>query len=167
MLLAKGANKLARNKKGRKPGDVFSPSVEDADRKRIKLMLGMGEVQDPPIVAAPAPSLAPTSETSTSESTAAPGGREDAANGVSRRGVGGGGGGGAPVGRNGTLAGPQYGDIATAPSNSSTALPPPAYKVRGVFFGEGGVTIIMPMITVSFAYVWYLFGWWWWWWWWW
>lgn len=38
----KGANKLARNKKGRKPGDVFSPTVEEHKKERIKEMLGMG-----------------------------------------------------------------------------------------------------------------------------
>lgn len=42
VLLLKGANKLARNKKGRKPGDVFSPTVEDENKERIKAMLGMG-----------------------------------------------------------------------------------------------------------------------------
>lgn len=42
VLLLKGANKLARNKKGRKPGDVFSPTVEEENKERIKAMLGMG-----------------------------------------------------------------------------------------------------------------------------
>lgn len=41
VLLLKGANKLARNKKGRKPGDVFSPTVEEEKKERIKGMLGM------------------------------------------------------------------------------------------------------------------------------
>ena len=42
VLLLKGADKLARNKKGRKPGDVFSPQVEEENKERIKMMLDMG-----------------------------------------------------------------------------------------------------------------------------
>lgn len=42
VLLAKGANQLARNKKGRKPGDVFSPTVDEDKKERIKALLGIG-----------------------------------------------------------------------------------------------------------------------------
>ncbi|CAM9838483.1 unnamed protein product [Discosporangium mesarthrocarpum] len=41
VLLDKGANRLARNKKGRKPGDVFSPQVDKDKQDKIKAMLGM------------------------------------------------------------------------------------------------------------------------------
>lgn len=44
VLLKKGANRLALNKKGRKPGDVFSPTVEDDKKDRIKVMLGMARL---------------------------------------------------------------------------------------------------------------------------
>ncbi|CAN0452678.1 unnamed protein product, partial [Ascophyllum nodosum] len=36
------ADKLARNKKGRIPGDLFCPQVEEENKKRIKMMLDMG-----------------------------------------------------------------------------------------------------------------------------
>ena len=42
VLLLKGADKLARNKKGRIPGDLFCPQVEQENKERIKMMLDMG-----------------------------------------------------------------------------------------------------------------------------
>ncbi|CAN0467168.1 unnamed protein product, partial [Ascophyllum nodosum] len=42
VLLLKGADKLAQNRKGRIPGDLFSPQVEEENKKRIKMMLDMG-----------------------------------------------------------------------------------------------------------------------------
>ena len=42
VLLLKGADKLARNKKGRIPGDVFCRQVAVYNKERIKRMLGMG-----------------------------------------------------------------------------------------------------------------------------
>ncbi|CAM9313052.1 unnamed protein product, partial [Ascophyllum nodosum] len=42
VLLLKGADKSARNKRGRKPGDVFCPQVAVYNKERIKRMLGMG-----------------------------------------------------------------------------------------------------------------------------
>ena len=42
VLLLKGADKLARNKKGRVPGDLFCPQVEEENKERIKRMLDMG-----------------------------------------------------------------------------------------------------------------------------
>ena len=42
VLLLKGADKLARNKKGRKPGDLFCSQVEEENKERIKMMPDMG-----------------------------------------------------------------------------------------------------------------------------
>lgn len=115
MLLDKGANKLARNKKGRKPGDVFSPTVEDDKKERIKNMLGMGAQQAQEAAAASAATGA-AAATAATAATAAAGGAKAA------RGAAGASGG------NGVMAGGSSynGD---ASSLVAAAVPPPAYKV--------------------------------------
>lgn len=116
VLLDKGANRLARNKKGRKPGDVFSPTVEDGKKERIKIMLGMGTAD-----ASAQPAAASTPAAASAASTAATSAVE---NGVeAARGAG-----GTAGGKGGSAGGSSYkgnGDVA----GSTAGVPPPAYKV--------------------------------------
>ncbi|CAN0495366.1 unnamed protein product, partial [Ectocarpus sp. 12 AP-2014] len=115
VLLDKGANRLARNKKGRKPGDVFSPTVEDDKKERIKIMLGMGTAD-----ASAQPAAASTPAAASAASTAATSAVE---NGVqAARGTG-----GTVGGKGGSAGGSSYkgnGDV----SGSTAGVPPPAYK---------------------------------------
>lgn len=116
VLLDKGANRLARNKKGRKPGDVFSPTVEDDKKERIKIMLGMGTA-DASAQPAAASTPAAASATSTAATSAVENGVEAA------RGTG-----GSTGGKGGSAGGSSYkgnGDVA----GSTAGVPPPAYKV--------------------------------------
>lgn len=118
VLLDKGANKLARNKKGRKPGDVFSPTVEDDKKERIKSMLGMGAPQAQEAApAATATAAAPAAATAVAAATSAAsavGGGAKAARGA--------------AGGNGVMAGGSNykGDVSAL---TAAAVPPPAYKV--------------------------------------
>lgn len=87
VLLTKGANKLARNKKGRKPGDVFSPTVEDDKKERIKNMLGMGtgQAQDAPTSAAAVPVASSAGAAATATAVAKAVGRASAENSAATR----------------------------------------------------------------------------------
>lgn len=116
VLLDKGANRLARNKKGRKPGDVFSPTVEDDKKERIKNMLGMGTQE----AAAPATAAAPVAAAATAASATAPAATAAEAN----RGAAG------AAGGNGVLSGgSKYSGDVSASTLAASAVPPPAYKV--------------------------------------
>lgn len=123
VLLDKGANKLARNKKGRKPGDVFSPTVEEDKKDRIKNMLGMGAPQDGVAgnssTGAGAPIAAATAAAVNKVAASVDGG-VDAGRGGSVGAVGG----------NGVLAGgSNYNGHVSASTLAAAAEPPPAYKV--------------------------------------
>lgn len=127
VLLAKGANKLARNKKGRKPGDVFSPTVDEDKKERIKTMLGMGVAQqDAAPAVPPAAAAQPISSITASTSTAAV---ATTSVGVAGAGLRGG---------NGVVDSERGGGTATK------SLPPPAFKVTvgpdaGAGSGGGGL----------------------------
>lgn len=120
VLLDKGANRLARNKKGRKPGDVFSPTVEEDKKERIKNMLGMGTQEAAtPAAAAAAPAAAAVTAASATTAAAADSGAK-AARGAA----------GAAAGGNGTLSGgSKYSGDVSASTLAAAAVPPPAYKV--------------------------------------
>ena len=121
VLLDKGANKLARNKKGRKPGDVFSPTVEDDKKERIKNMLGMGAQQVQEAAPATAATAAAPAAAGAAAATAVAAGAT-AAGAKAARGAAGSSGG------NGVMAGGSSynGDVS---SLTAAAVPPPAYKV--------------------------------------
>lgn len=128
VLLDKGANRLARNKKGRKPGDVFSPTVEDDKKERIKNMLGMGTQE----AAASATAVAPAATTAAAASAAAavtaaaaPSTTASADGGAeATRGT------AFAAGGNGSLAGGStYSGDVSASTLAAAAVPPPAYKV--------------------------------------
>lgn len=145
MLLTKGANKLARNKKGRKPGDVFSPTVEDEKKERIKQMLGMGTPQPQDTTAAIATAAAAATAAAGVVPTAAAANRGgigadgSAATRAPASGVG-------SLGIAGVIdvtAGSQYRE-ALVHSETAPGGPPPSYKVR-VFDGScacGGELVV-------------------------
>lgn len=128
MLLTKGANKLARNKKGRKPGDVFSPTVEDDKKERIKNMLGMGtgQAHDGPSSTAGAPAASSAGAAATATAVAKAVGRASADNSAATRGTTSAAGGVLhATGGNGVAATSQYPDAASAVQPVAA----PVYKV--------------------------------------
>lgn len=153
MLLAKGANKLARNKKGRKPGDVFSPTVDDDKKERIKTMLGMGAAQQDGTTAvhaavratpAAVPAVTASSSTALTGTKAAGGisGRATAGDTVAASNTA-----ASTTGKENLHAGGGNGGMAGGATvdaeAGTTSLPPPAYKVRVRINQTMGLAVVL------------------------